>query len=130
MASETSTPNIGLQVPAYNQPNWQVPINYDLNLLDLMLGGIIPMPALANFIITNIGAQIAAVSVSETPTGVVPGNVYTLSFAPAFLIAFYWNGVFQRPGVDYTVSGAVVTMTSSSTSTGDNVFAVYLKVPV
>jgi hypothetical protein len=126
MASETSTPNIGLQVPAYNQSNWQVPINYDLNLLDLMLGGIIPIPALANFVITNIGAQIAAVAVSETPSGVVPGTVYTLSQTPAFVIAFYWNGIFQRPALDYTLSGAVITMTNNSTNTSDNVYVVYL----
>lgn len=127
MASETSTPNIGLQIPAFNQPNWQVPLNFDLNLIDLMLGGIIPMPALANFVITNIGAQIAAVSVSEAPTGVIPGNAYTLSFTPSFMIGFYWNGVFQRPTVDYTLTANVITMTTSSTSSGDNVYAVYLK---
>jgi len=127
MASETLTPNIGLQIPAFNQPNWQVPLNFDLNLLDLMLGGVIPMPALADFVITNIGAQIAAVSVTETPAGVVPGNVYTLSQTPTFIIGFYWNQVFQRPGIDYTVTGAVITMTSSSTATGDSVYAVYLK---
>jgi len=127
MASETLTPNIGLQVPAYNQPNWQVPIGYDLNLLDLMLGGIIPMPALANFIITNIGAQIAAMSVTETPAGVVPGNAYTLSYIPTLIIGFYWNQVFQRPGIDYTIAGMVITMTNSATAAGDNVYVVYLK---
>lgn len=127
MPSETTTPNIGLQVPAFNQSNWQVPLNYDLNLLDLMLGGVIPMPALANFIITSIGAQIAAVTVQETPTGVVPGNAYTLSFVPSLILGFYWNGVFQRPGIDYTVAGAVITMTNSATATLDTVFAVYLK---
>jgi hypothetical protein len=97
LASETLTPNIQLQVPAYNQPNWQVPINYDLNLLDLMLGGIVPMPALANFIISNIGTQIAAVGVSEAPAGVIPGNAYTLSYAPAFILAFTTTAFFNVP---------------------------------
>ena len=32
----------------------------------------------------------------------------------------------QRPGVDYTVAGAVITMTGA-TASGDNVWAVYLK---
>lgn len=127
MAGETTTPNIGLQIPAFNQSNWQVPINFDLNLLDLMLGGIIPMPALENFVITNIGAQIAAVSVSETPSGVVPGNAYTLSHVPSLILGFYWNGLFQRPGIDYTLVGAVLTLTSGATATGDTVFVVYLK---
>ena len=127
MASETTTPNIGLQIPAFNQPNWQVPTNYNWNLLDLMLGGIIPFPALADFVITNIGTQIAAVAVQETPSGVIPGNVYTLSHVPSIILGFYWNGVFQRPTLDYTLIGAVVTLTSSATSTGDAVYAVYLK---
>lgn len=127
MPSETTTPNIGLQVPAFNQSNWQVPLNFDLNLLDLMLGGVIPMPALANFIITNIGAQIATVTVQETPAGIVPGNAYTLSFVPSLVLGFYWNGIFQRPGIDYTVAGAVITMTNSATAPLDTVFVVYLK---
>lgn len=129
MASETSTPNIGLQIPAFNQPNWQVPTNFNWNLLDLIFGGEVTVPALsvASFIITNIGAQIANSFVTETPVGVVPGNAYTLSFVPTVLFGFYWNGVFQRPVLDYTLIGAVITMNTSSTSTGDNVYAVYLK---
>jgi len=127
MASETTTPNIGLQVPGFNQPNWQVPTNYNWNLLDLMLGGIIPMPALADFVITNLGAQIAANAKSVAPTGVVPGNAYTLPTVPNFIFGFYWNGVLQRPTVDYTLSGAVVTFTgTTATSTGDNVWVVYI----
>lgn len=127
MASETTTPNIGLQVPAFNQSNWQVPTDFNWNLIDLMLGGIVPFPALANFIITNIGVQIAAVSVSETPTGVIPGNAYTLSFTPTMILGFYWNGIFQRPVIDYTLTGAIITLNGSATSSGDNIYAVYLK---
>lgn len=123
----TETPNIGLQVPAFNQPNWQVPLNYDLNLLDLMLGGIIPMPALANFIITNLGVQLAAIAVAEAPTGVIPGNTYNLSFTPSLVLAFYWNGIFQRPGLDYILTGNNITMVTGATSSGDSVYAVYFK---
>ena len=126
MASETTTPNIGLQIPAYNQPNWQVPTNYNLNLLDLMLGGIIPMPALADFIITNLGEQIAANAVTETPVGVIPGNSYTCSQVPNFIFGFYWNGILQRDGIDFTLSGAVITMTNNATATGDNVYVKYI----
>ena len=126
MASETTTPNIGLQVPAFNQANWQVPLNFDLNLLDLMLGGVISMPALAGFIITSLGAQVAANATAETPAGVVPGNVYTCSKTPNFIFGFYRNGIFQRPGLDYSLLGAVITMIGSSTSSGDTVFVVYI----
>ena len=129
MASETTTPNIGLQIPAFNQPNWQVPTNFNWNLLDLIFGGEVTVPALSvtNFIIANIGIQLANSFVTEAPTGVIPGNAYTLSHTPSVLFGFYWNGIFQRPGLDYTLLANVITMISSATSSGDNVYAVYLK---
>lgn len=129
MASETSTPNIGLQVPAFNQGNWQVPTNFNWNLLDLIFGGEFTVPALsvANFIIANIGIQIANSFVNEPLTGVIPGNAYTLTHTPTVLWGFFWNGVYQRPGVDYTLVGNLITMIGSATSAGDNVYAVYLK---
>ena len=40
----TSTPNIGLQLPAYNSTSWQVPIYYDFQTLDSMFGGLTPVP--------------------------------------------------------------------------------------
>jgi hypothetical protein len=129
MAGETATPNIGLQVPAFNQPNWQVPTDFNWNLLDKIFGGEVTVPALsvANFIIANIGLQMANSFVAETPTGVIPGNAYTLSSAPTVLFGFYWNGIFQRPGIDYTRAGAVITFVSAATTAGDNVYAVYMK---
>jgi hypothetical protein len=129
MASETSTPNIGLQVPAFNQPNWQVPTNFNWNLLDQIFGGEVTVPALSvtDFIIANIGIQIAKSFVAEAPSGVIPGNAYTLTNTPTVLFGFFWNGVFQRPGIDYTITGSVLTFTSSATSSGDNVYAVYMK---
>lgn len=35
----TLTPNLSLQVPSFQQQNWQVPLNYDLGVLDSILGG-------------------------------------------------------------------------------------------
>jgi hypothetical protein len=129
MAGETSTPNIGLQIPAFNQPNWQVPTNYNWNLLDQIFGGEVTVPGLsvADFIIANIGLQIANSFIKEVPTGVIPGNVYTLANTPSVLYGFYWNGIFQRPGIDYTLSGNAITLTSGATVAGDTVYAVYNK---
>ena len=39
VAQTTLTPNVSLQIPSYQQTNWQVPLIYDLNLLDGILGG-------------------------------------------------------------------------------------------
>lgn len=129
MAGETSTPNVGFQIPGFNQSNWQVPINFDLNLLDQIFGGEITVPALsvANFIIANIGLQMANSFVKEAPSGVIPGNAYTLTDTPSLLLGFYWNGLFQRPGIDYTVKANVITLTSGATAAGDTVYALYMK---
>jgi hypothetical protein len=121
MASETTTPNIGLQVPAYDQGNWQVPTNYNWNLLDLIFGGSVQVPALnvLNFIIGNLGSQLAAIFV-------VPGTVYTLNNTPAIVLGVFYNGGLQRSGVDYTLVGSVITL-NFVTQMGDVVYALYFK---
>ena len=128
MPSETTKPNIGLQVPSYDQGNWQVPTNYNWNLLDLIFGGEVQVPALdvLNFTIGNIGSQLAAVFVNETPAGAVPGTVYTLNYAPSLILGVFYNGLLQRPGVDYTVVGAIITL-GFTTVSGDVVYALYFK---
>lgn len=132
MASETTTPNVGLQVPAFNQANWQVPTNYNWNLLDQIFGGEIPVPAIniGTIVISNIAALIAPSFVAEAPAGVIPGNSYTLSFVPVVLLAIFVNGVYQRPGIDYTVGGSqgtLVTLSNATTLITDTVSAIYLK---
>lgn len=129
MASETLTPNVGLQIPAFNQANWQVPTNYNWNLLDQIFGGEIEIPALTvgTINITDIAAMIAPSFVAERPAGVVPGNAYTLTHPPVLLFAILVNGIFQRPALDYTVVGNLVTLNTATTVVTDTVFAIYLK---
>jgi hypothetical protein len=129
MASETETPNIGLQVPSYDQGNWQVPTNFNWNLLDLIFGGEVTVPALSVLSLTigNIGAALAPYFVSEQPAGAVPGTVYTLNYTPALVLGIFYNGVLQRLGIDYTMVGAAVTL-GFSTQSGDVVYALYFKV--
>ena len=45
-AAQTVTPNVGLQIPNYNQANWQVPLNYDLNRIDLLFSGGVSVPGI------------------------------------------------------------------------------------
>lgn len=42
----TVTPQVGLQIPGYGASNWHVPLNYDMSLLDKLLSGQLPIPAL------------------------------------------------------------------------------------
>jgi hypothetical protein len=63
---------------------------------------------------------------TEAPQGAIPGTAYTLSAAPpsGVLQALYKNGLFLTPGVDYTLSGATVTLTSPTIS-GDKLQATW-----
>lgn len=45
-AQTVTTPNIGLQIPAAGSTNWNLPLNYNFNLLDQILGGTIQVPGL------------------------------------------------------------------------------------
>jgi hypothetical protein len=52
-------------------------------------------------------------------SGAVPGTVYV---SPGVVIAVVYNGILQRLGTDYTVSGVVITLTFT-TAPGGNVYA-------
>lgn len=125
----TNTTNIGLQVPDFNQANWQVPTDFNWQLLDAIFGGSITVPSLnvTNLIVANIAASIVNALVNEQPSGAIPGSVYTLSQTLGCLLGFYVNGLLQRPGIDYTVSGQNVNLTYTTQSV-DTVFASYLKI--
>ena len=129
MAGETTTPNIGLQIAAFNQSNWQVPTNFNWNKLDLIFGGQLQVPALdvANFTIGNVAALLLPWFRSEQPAGAVPGSNYTLSYVPALIFGIYVNGLLLRPVLDYVVSGQVVTLNTATTTSTDTVWAVYLE---
>lgn len=132
MSSETTTPNIGLQIPAFNQANWQVPTDYNWNLLDLIFGGEIQVPALSvvdltavNFTLPSVISVILSSFTAEAPTTVTTFTVYACSKIPIVMLGVYINGLWQRPNVDYTVAGNQITLANPVTS-GDTVYAVYL----
>ena len=128
MASETTTPNIVLQIPALNQTNWQVPLNYNFNLLDLIFGGQITVPALSvtSLGITNMASLLEAVFTAEQPTGSLPGSAFTPTYTPGLVLGFFVNGLFQRPTVDYTLVSGVIHVTTALVVT-DRPFIVYLR---
>jgi hypothetical protein len=124
MPSETTTPNIGLQIPGFNQANWQVPFNYNWNLIDLIFGGSVQVPALSVGVLNAANLNFAILLQQEVPSGAIPGTVYTLSQMPQVMISFVYNGAVQRLNIDYTLSGQVVTL-NFSTVAGDTVYAIY-----
>ena len=131
MAGETTTPNIGLQVPGFDQANWQVPTNYNWNLLDLIFGGSVQVPALnvvtlfvESFEIGNIVALLNAAFYSEVPAGTAPTTTYTCTFVPGLIIGVYKNGLYQERGLDYAQSGNRIVFTNPTTL-GDNIYVTY-----
>jgi hypothetical protein len=50
-SAQTTTPNLGLQIPATGSNNWYIPLNYNFNKLDQLLGGTL---ALTNLTVTNL----------------------------------------------------------------------------
>jgi hypothetical protein len=78
---------------------------------------------------TDDGAVVTALQTmihGEAPAGAVPGTVYTLSSAPPSggLQALVRNGLFQTPGVDYTLVGNLITLTLP-TVTDDKLYATW-----
>jgi len=57
----------------------------------------------------------AGTPVTETPSGTLNGSnvTFTISNTPSPSASFelFLNGVFQRPSIDYTISGATITYT-------------------
>lgn len=84
---EAVTPNIGLQVPSYGQTNYQVPLQYDLNLLDQYLSGVKPIPAL-----TVIGTLNAPGFVPSSGS-IITGLGYTPAADPGA------NGLVYRTAI-------------------------------
>lgn len=132
MANVTLTPNIGLQVPGFDQGNWQVPFNYDLNLLDLIFGGALVVPALnvttlsaTNFTLPSVIATIASSFTAEIPAGAVPGTVYTCSHIPIVVLAVFRNGLYQDPATSWTLSGNQITL-AQATVLKDKINVIYL----
>lgn len=133
MPNETTTPNIGLQIPGFNQANWQVPTNYNWNLLDAIFGGTVTVPALdvvnltvENFNLANFASLLLAAFVSEVPTGAVPGTTFTTTNNVGAMIALVVNGLVQRNGTDYTLATNIITMTYTVPS-GAAVYAIYFR---
>ncbi len=128
MASEYVTPNIGLQVPFYGQANWQVPIQYDLNRLDLIFGGSILVPALNVEVLTagNISGVYLPPSIAEVPSGAVPGSAYTLSHVPnpVAMLVLTKNRLAQFLNIDYTLTNNIITF-NNPTVLGDTIYAQY-----
>lgn len=130
MAGETTTPNIGLQVPAFNQGNWQVPTNYDWALIDSIFGPDGPqVPAL------NVAELTVAAFVGLTALIIINALGYT-PLNPANNLSDVDNAAQARANLGIspvaganvyaeTPSGAVPGTTYTLSHTPSTVLGIY-----
>ena len=126
-AQVTVTPNIGLQIPYYGQTNWQVPIQYDLNQLDLLLSGNSPLPGINTWsatytypiggIATYGGApyvSLQAANINHNPSSATTWWFKFPLTASAFSIVPGTN-ITCTPLVSGSCTGSAVTINAAST---------------
>lgn len=114
MAGETSTPNIGLQVPGFNQGNWQVPTNYNWNLLDLIFGpGGPQVPAL------NVG-QLTVAEFAGLTFAIIVAALGYVPLNPANNLSDVDNAAQARAnlGIGPSTGGTVVSEVPSGAVPG------------
>lgn len=79
-SGQSVTANAGLQVPAYQQSNWQVPIIFDLNRLDSIFGGSYAVPSITlSGAITNANQAATKAYVDATAQGYLQASGATMT---------------------------------------------------
>lgn len=121
--------------PPYQQPDYRVPVtDPEVGILpvstsfSLLAPGPLPRYVQPDFRspIASPGIQPLASSLSfsdaERPSGVVDGlnTTFTLSFSPnpASSLMLHLNGVLQTVGIDFALSGNVITFLTAPASGG------------
>lgn len=119
---QSSTPNIGLQIPATGSNNWYIPLNYNFTKLDLLLSGNSPLP---NLTVTGAGSFGGIVTAAGFAGPGGSGTALTTGaaqYSPAYFsapgTAFVINGVTPFNGAAYySTSAAPRAYLSSDLST-------------
>ena len=82
---------------------------------------------------TGAGTTTASFSDAEVPGGVLNGSNATFNLAqnptPLSSLSLYRNGLLQSVGIDYTLSGTVVTFLPASVPKSTDTIAAYYRVP-
>lgn len=124
-AQSSLTPNVMFQLPAYQQQNWQVPIDFNFNVLDSILGGSAILPTGATPSITTTSNWITAGAGATTITNFVGGydgqtirivcgsgdTFTTLANATNIEVSSTWS-CSTSPYIQMTLLGSVWTETS------------------
>lgn len=122
----TAPPGAQLVGVFYNGAFLRPTTDYTLSGGNLLLTFTTDAPNPENPGLSAVYLVMAGTLTVEQPSGAYPGTVYTLGTAPGggVLAGLYYDGLFQRPGIDYTLSGTTITL-NFTTAAGDNIYAVH-----
>lgn len=128
------TPNIGLNLPVYSSPNWNIPLNENFTILDNYLGGVNQFPNPLKASITGGAANLSGGALGSIPyqtlsgtTAFLPGNTTTstlvlcqtgtgtVSAAPTWCAGTGSLTSFSAPSSSWP-SWLVPTVTNSTTT--------------
>lgn len=84
MWAQSTTPNIGLQIPATGSNNWYIPLNFDFSRLDLYLSGNAPIPALSVTGNVTIGGTLTAGQITGAGGSIFATAANALQYSPVY----------------------------------------------
>lgn len=84
MRAQSTTPNIGLQIPATGSNNWYIPLNFDFSRLDLYLSGNAPIPALSVTGNVTIGGTLTAGQITGTGGSIFATAASAGQYSPVY----------------------------------------------
>jgi hypothetical protein len=127
LASAQTTPNLGFNIPPYNFPNWQIPINANFSQLDLMLSGNFTLPAFSVTALylpslSNGCIDVSGGTVASTGSACGTSSDYTLSVNGTSLTAGDTVN-FNATTPAAPTNGINVTFATSRSSTTDSLSA-------
>lgn len=111
----STTPNLGLALPANGSQNWDTPLNGNFSDLDSVIGG-----GTAGQILMSQGANSApskrTIVNNENPAGAINGTngsdgnaIFTVAKAPFANFKLTKNGVEMYQGLAFTLLGNQIT---------------------
>jgi hypothetical protein len=118
LGAQTTTPNIGLEVPVTGGPNWQVQLNFNWNLLDTLLSDVPHAGGYVSSIDTQKGAfTFTGPGVSHT------GNAYTFSGSGTGIGSIAWTLPSFLTASPTTISASGTQTLGLATQAANLVFA-------
>lgn len=82
--AQSTTPNLGLQIPATGSNNWYIPLNFDFSSLDLYLSGHKPIPGLAVTGNVTIGGSLTAGQIIGTGGSIFATAANAQQYSPVY----------------------------------------------